>query len=144
MALQVRDFHPLWLAFPSYSSFHIFTTGLFRFRSPLLAESRLMSFPMGTKMFQFPTFACQPLYIQGCIPLYVVGCPIQKSADQRLFAPPHGLSQRITSFFASSCQGIHQMPFCAWLLSTLKNNCLFFCNLNNYYLSIPRNCFCWS
>ena len=32
-------------------------TGLVRFRSPLLAESRLMSFPPGTEMFQFPGFA---------------------------------------------------------------------------------------
>ena len=32
-------------------------TGLVRFRSPLLAESRLMSFPLGTEMFQFPRFA---------------------------------------------------------------------------------------
>ena len=30
--------------------------GLFRFRSPLLAESFLLSFPPGTKMFQFPGF----------------------------------------------------------------------------------------
>ena len=32
-------------------------TGLVRVRSPLLAESRLMSFPRGTEMFQFPRFA---------------------------------------------------------------------------------------
>ena len=32
-------------------------TGLVRFRSPLLAEPRLMSFPPGTEMFQFPGFA---------------------------------------------------------------------------------------
>ena len=32
-------------------------TGLIRFRSPLLAEPRLMSFPPGTEMFQFPGFA---------------------------------------------------------------------------------------
>ena len=38
------------------------------------------------------------------------GFPIQKSADQRVLAPPHGLSQRATSFIASQCQGIHQMP----------------------------------
>jgi hypothetical protein len=31
--------------------------GLVRVRSPLLAESRLMSFPPGTEMFQFPGFA---------------------------------------------------------------------------------------
>ena len=33
------------------------TTGLIRVRSPLLAESQLMSFPPGTEMFQFPGFA---------------------------------------------------------------------------------------
>ena len=31
--------------------------GLFPVRSPLLGESLLFSFPTGTKMFQFPTFA---------------------------------------------------------------------------------------
>ena len=33
------------------------TTGLIRVRSPLLAESLLMSFPPGNEMFQFPGFA---------------------------------------------------------------------------------------
>ena len=33
------------------------TTGLVRVRSPLLTESRLMSFPLGTEMFHFPRFA---------------------------------------------------------------------------------------
>ena len=28
--------------------------GLLRFRSPLLAQSRLISFPQGTEMFHFP------------------------------------------------------------------------------------------
>ena len=32
--------------------------------------------------------------------------------DQSLFAAPHGLSQRTTSFIACVRQGIHQMPFC--------------------------------
>ena len=40
-----------------------------------------------------------------------VGCPIRKFADQSLFAAPRNLSQRITSFIACACQGIHQMPF---------------------------------
>ena len=31
--------------------------GLLRVRSPLLAQSFLLSLPVGTKMFQFPTFA---------------------------------------------------------------------------------------
>ena len=36
------------------------TTGLVRFRSTLLAESRLMSFPPATEMFQFAGFASLP------------------------------------------------------------------------------------
>ena len=39
------------------------------------------------------------------------GFPIRKSADQRLLSSPRGLSQSATSFIASQCQGIHQMPF---------------------------------
>jgi hypothetical protein len=35
-------------------------TGLFRVRSPLLTESRLMSFPPATEMFQFAGFASRP------------------------------------------------------------------------------------
>ncbi len=38
------------------------------------------------------------------------GFPIRKSTDQSLLATPRGLSQRATSFIASQCQGIHQMP----------------------------------
>ena len=42
---------------------------------------------------------------------YQVGCPIRKFMDQSLFSAPHNLSQSITSFIASYCQGIHQTPF---------------------------------
>ena len=42
---------------------------------------------------------------------YQVGCPIRKFMDQSLFSAPHDLSQSITSFIASYCQGIHQTPF---------------------------------
>ena len=55
--LPIRGYHPLWPAFPDGSGCNIVATGLVRFRSPLLAESRLMSFPPGTEMFQFPGFA---------------------------------------------------------------------------------------
>ena len=41
---------------------------------------------------------------------FKVGFPIRRSMDQSLFAAPHGLSQRITSFIACACQGIHQLP----------------------------------
>ena len=39
-----------------------------------------------------------------------MGFPIRKSLDQSLFAAPQGLSQRITSFIACACQGIHRTP----------------------------------
>jgi hypothetical protein len=39
---------------------HNSATGLVRVRSPLLAESRLMSFPPATEMFQFTGFASSP------------------------------------------------------------------------------------
>src|SRR5665213_1133159 len=58
-AFRIQGYHLLWPDFPDCSSKHtlLSVTGLFRFRSPLLTESRLISFPPGTKMFQFPGFA---------------------------------------------------------------------------------------
>jgi hypothetical protein len=58
--LPVRGCHPLRPAFPRGSGSLDVATGLIRFRSPLLTESRLMSFPPGTEMFQFPGFASNP------------------------------------------------------------------------------------
>jgi len=55
--LPIRDYHPLWCAFPCTSSSYFLATGLVPVRSPLLGESRLISFPQGTEMFHFPWFA---------------------------------------------------------------------------------------
>jgi hypothetical protein len=68
-ALRLRGYHPLRPAFPDCSASLQSTTGLFRVRSPLLAESLLMSFPPGTEMFQFPGFASCNLCIQCRIPI---------------------------------------------------------------------------
>ena len=99
--------------------------GLIRFRSPLLTESRLISFPPGTEMYQFSGFAPNGLCIQppvtpsGC-PV-TPGCPIRTSSDQSMFDyspkliaayhvlhrlctprhPPYTLSSLIT--FMNSC-----------------------------------------
>ena len=70
---QVPPDHPLRPCFPACSTTHRFRCcrrsynpgrcqrqprfGLLRVRSPLLAQSFLLSFPPGTKMFQFPGFA---------------------------------------------------------------------------------------
>ena len=65
--------------------------GLCRFRSPLLTASRLLSFPPGTKMFQFPGF---PRVIPA----------IRRSPVLGLHAPRRGLSQLATAFLGSRAE----------------------------------------
>ena len=90
--------------------------GLFRFRSPLLTESRLLSLPVGTEMFHFPTFPPHALYIQA----WVTGhdsCRVSPFGNPRIkarSAAPLGLSQPPTSFIGSWCQGIHRAPLLTW------------------------------
>ena len=44
---------------------------------------------------------------------------IRKSADDRIFAPARSLSQLVTSFFGSWCQGIRLVLFVTWPLACL-------------------------
>jgi hypothetical protein len=89
---------------------------LFRFRSPLLAESRLLSFPRGTEMFHFPRFARTHLCIQCGVrrhyPPWV--SPFGHRRIKAWLAAPRRFSQLPTSFFASCRLGIHRVPFVAW------------------------------
>ena len=90
--------------------------GLFRFRSPLLTESRLLSLPVGTEMFHFPTFPPHTL----CVQVWVTGhdsSRVSPFGNPRINArstAPRGLSQPSTSFFGSWCQGIHRAPLLTW------------------------------
>ena len=90
--------------------------GLFRFRSPLLAESLLLSFPRGTEMFHFPRFAPDDLLIQSPVrrhyPPWV--SPFGHRRIIAWLAAPRRFSQLPTSFFASCRLGIHRVPFVAW------------------------------
>ena len=99
---------------------------LFRFRSPLLSESLLFSFPSGTEMVHFPEFARIP-YIP-CGPSDIrnrcsqrLGFPIQKSPDRRLLASPRSLSQLTTSFIACLCQGIHTHALSSLTIKSISN-----------------------
>ena len=84
-AFLIRGYHPLWPDFPDRSDKPTAKTcRLFRFRSPLLSESRLMSFPRATEMFQFTRFASQPYVFR--LRYLSVGFPIRKSPDQSSFA----------------------------------------------------------
>jgi hypothetical protein len=121
LGFRLRGCHPLWPAFPGRSTIqyavprcdcrrnwmtlqpHSYNAGrlayewfgLIPVRSPLLGESRLIYFPEGTEMFQFPSFATSGLCIQPEVTLTFlsVGFPIRKSTDQRLLTAPRGLSQ---------------------------------------------------
>ena len=90
---RVRGYHPLWPNFPdrSTNTCPITVTGLVPVRSPLLRESRLISFPPGTEMFQFPGFAPNTYGFSAGYPgtpvrAARVGFPIRKSSGQSLFA----------------------------------------------------------
>ena len=68
---------------------------LFRFRSPLLTESRLLSLPVGTEMFHFPTFPpttlCVQVEVAGHYSGFFRGFPIRRSPDRSSFTSSPGL-----------------------------------------------------
>ena len=59
-----------------------------------------------------------------------VGCPIRKSTDQRVLAPPRGLSQPATSFIASQCQGIRHMLLDTWFFKRAEKKFVYFSYIN--------------
>ena len=65
-------------------------------------------------MFQFTGFPSIAYgFSYGYMESLHVGFPIQISVALWIFAPPHGFSQLITSFFGSQCLGIHPALFLA-------------------------------
>ena len=66
------------------------------------------------------------------------GFPIRKSAGRRIFAPNRSLSQLVTSFVGSQCQGILLVLFLAWPLmlesSRVVRNCTFTILSNDTHL----------
>ena len=79
-----------------------------------------MSFPPATEMFQFAGFASSAYEFSGRSPKGW-GFPIRKSRSQRVLASRPSLSQRATSFIASQCQGIHQMPLKRFIITEPEN-----------------------
>ena len=107
---QVRGYHPLWQPFPEPSPvFHAKTCRLVRFRSPLLSESRLISVPLATEMFQFTRFAHSSLCIQLGVTLAGRVSPFGHSRIKARLLAPRDFSQATTSFIACDRQGIHHM-----------------------------------
>ena len=105
----IRGYHPLWPAFPDCSDKSIAKTcRLFRFRSPLLSESRLMSFPPATEMVQFAGFAVHAYVFSMQYPCGWVS-PFGYLRIKANLPAPRSFSQAITSFVACNRQGIHHM-----------------------------------
>ena len=91
-------------------------TRLIPLRSPLLRESQLISFPKGTEMFHFPSFASITYVFSYWYPPYSGWVPpFRNLRIKGYLPPPRSFSQAITSFIASDCQGIHHMHLITWL-----------------------------
>ena len=98
-------------------------------------------------MFQFRRF---PSYSYVFTVWYLtVGFPIRKSPDRSSFAAPRSLSQLITSFIGSWCQGIPLALLLAWplrLTNRVWSNNWFsiveLCRLNIFGMFTPssKNC----
>ena len=103
-SVSLRDSHPLWSRFPTYSNttaslFAGPTTptvpkdrwfGLFPVRSPLLRESRLISFSRATEMFQFTHVPPSPpmCSVGGLQTSLWRSCLIRNLGVLRLYAAP--------------------------------------------------------
>ena len=73
---RVRGYHPLRPPFPErFANAGAKSRWLFPFRSPLLRESRLISVPLVTEMFQFSRFAPVTLCIQVTVTPFEAGFP---------------------------------------------------------------------
>ena len=59
----------------------------------------------------FSSLRLPPLFLGDAEFLNPAGCPIRRSPDQWICAPPRSFSQLITSFIASKSLGIHHAPF---------------------------------
>jgi hypothetical protein len=93
-------------------SITLYGFGLFPFRSPLLRESRFLSFPRATKMFQFARLPLPCLCIQQGVRAHYHAwvSPFGNPRVEGWSAPHRGLSQPPTSFIGSWRQGIRRVP----------------------------------
>ena len=82
---------------------------LLPFRSPLLWESRLISVPLVTEMFQFSRFAPRLLCIQRRVTLAGRVSPFGYLRIKAHLPAPRSFSQAVASFIACHRQGIHHM-----------------------------------
>ena len=107
---RIRGYHPISPDFPDrFASSTAKDERLLRVRSPLLPESRLMSVPLPTEMFQFRRFAPLCLCIQQRVTLAGRVSPFGYLRINARLPAPRSFSQAATSFIASDRQVIHRV-----------------------------------
>ena len=77
----------------------------------------MLSLPVGTEMFHFPTFPLPALCVQAGV-TGLASSRVSPFGNPRItvwLSTPRGLSQIPTSFFGSWYQGIHRVPLETWL-----------------------------
>ena len=128
LQFRIRGYHPILPAFPDRSA--TFTT---TYRCPYPVD--IATYGLASSAFArhywrnlvwFLFLALLRCFSSGgslripilfsirCTGFTRTGFPIRKSTDRWIFAPPRSLSQLITSFFGSWCQGILLALFLAW------------------------------
>ena len=104
---------------PNWQRHYALTPVRFRlipFRSPLLGESLLLSFPRATEMFHFTLFPLPELCIHSGVTPHD-GCRVSPFGHPRVkawSAAHRGFSQPPASFVGSRRQGIRRWLFVAW------------------------------
>ncbi len=134
LSFRLQAFHLLWLSLPApsanFASLNARPTTPVASLLPVwalpgsLAATTgiivLFSFPSGTKMFQFPEFAHMELCIHSTVLLTERVAPFGYPRVKAYLAAHRGLSQPVTSFFASRYLGIHRVPLICFRKFSLK------------------------
>ena len=97
---RLQGYHLLRPDFPDGSTNFFHATGLVRVRSPLLAESRLMSFPPATEMFQFAGFASLTY-------VFSQGFPLREGLPHSEI--PGSTIARISPGLIAACHVLHRL-----------------------------------
>ena len=110
--------HPiLWSCNPALS-FRIARFRLFRVRSPLLSQSRFLSFPPGTEMVHFPGFARTRLWIRQAVRgFYPRGFPHSEISGSK---PACGSPKLIAACHVFHRRLLPRHPPCALSSLTIK------------------------
>ena len=111
---RVRSFHALRPAFPDMFPY-LLTLGSSAFARRYLRNHCCFLFLRVLRCFSSPGWP-----LSRWRAFRAPGSPIRKSADLRAFAPPRGLSQLVTSFFASESLGIPRAPLIDFLVSSFN------------------------